>query len=148
MKVLYGVPSTMHNFVTEAFGTLYMGPDCFLGQAEPDPEDPALYRKHFWTDGWNSQGAYEFGATFEGDATDHYWNHKIEAHLHISGLYDDVWIEWESGHGGLDYGYELPYYWPKATRELEKFSFEVYRGSPESLQAQMCLREFVDDLTM
>ena len=52
------------------------------------------------------------------------------------------------GHGGLDCGYELPYYWPEVTRELEKFSFEVYRGSLENPQAQLHLREFIDDLTM
>ena len=107
MKVLDHVPLTMHNFVTEAFKTLYMG-----------------------------------------HPTDHYSKHKIEAHLLISGLYDDVYIEWVMGHGGLDYGYELPYYWPEATRELEKFSFEVYRGSLENPQARLHLREFIDDLTM
>ncbi len=148
MKVLDHVPPTMHNFVTEAFKTLYMGHDCFLGPAEPCPANPQLWRKFFGADGWNRQGAYDFGATFTGHPTGHYSKHKIEAHLLISGLYDDVYIEWAMGHGGLDCGYELPYYWPEATRELEKFSFEVYRGSLENPQARLHLREFIDDLTM
>lgn len=149
MKVLDHVPPTMHNFVTEAFKTIYMGPDCFLGPAEPNLANPQLWRRFFGADGWNRQGAYDFGATFTGHPTDPYRAHKIEAHLLISGLYDDVYIEWEANLEDLVlYGHELGIYWPEATRELEKFSFEVYRGSLENPQARLNLREFIDDLTM
>jgi len=100
MKVLDHVPPTMHNFVTEAFKTIYMGHDCFLGPAEPCPANPQLWRKFFGADGWNRQGAYDFGATFTGRPTDPYRTHKIEAHLLISCLYDDVYIEWVMGYVG------------------------------------------------
>nr|DAX52445.1 MAG TPA: hypothetical protein [Caudoviricetes sp.] len=149
MKVLDHVPPTMHNFVTEAFKTIYMGYDCFLGPAEPCPANPQLWRKFFGADGWNRQGAYDFGATFTGCPTDPYRTHKIEAHLLISGLYDDVYIEWEANLEDLVlYGHELGIYWPEAARELESFTFETYRGSLQKPESEMRLREFIEDLPM
>lgn len=149
MKVLDHVPLTMQKFVAEAFETLYMGPDCFLGPAEPNLANPQLWCKFFSTDGWNRQGAYDFGAMFTGHPTDHYSKHKVEAHLLISGLYDDVHIEWGANLEDLVlYGHELGIYWQEAARELESFTFETYRGSLQKPESEMRLREFIEDLPM
>ena len=148
MKVLDHVPPTMHNFITEAFKTLPMGLDGFLGSHEPSPVIPHLWRRLFGGDGWNSQGRYSFGGTFEGSAIKPYWTHKIQAYLNISNLHDDdVRIEWEASYMDLAHGWGLINYWPTALRDLERFSFEVYHNSLEHVSSRVYLWEFIEELT-
>jgi hypothetical protein len=148
MKVLDHVPPTMHNFVTEAFKTLPMGLDDFWGGYEPSSVIPHLWRRRFGGDGWNSQGEYSFGGTFEGSAIKPYWTHEIQAYLNISCLDDDVHIEWKMSYMDLASGQGVDRYWPGVRRELERFSFDVYHNSLERVSSREYLQEFIEELTL
>lgn len=143
MKVLDHVPSTMETFVKNIFQIINM-PDWGCGSSDFYPSvDPGRWIASTSIECWDEHGAYDFGVFFSGDARKPCWEHALTVRLDISGLYDDVRIEWKTTLAEVNAPQGLRKYWPGCVPALYSFIGQTYLSSLGLPEVSQHLQEFV-----